>query len=131
MIKPFLDNPGGTKICTTVEPIKSMLGEDFISFKRISRSLEMNAFSSLEKQMFSGFKTVKPVYLEYSGETSDGKPENLDRISFLLEDTQVGSAFFLESISCTLFSESEESVINVYHFYLSNNTKRYKIKMKH
>jgi hypothetical protein len=51
------------------------------------------------------------VYLEYRGETSDGKPENLDRISFLLDDAHGGSVFFLDSISCRLFSESEESVI--------------------
>ncbi|GKS61666.1 hypothetical protein YTPLAS21_11240 [Candidatus Nitrosocosmicus sp.] len=103
------------KICTAVEPIKSTLGEDFISFKRISRSFEIDIFSSLEKKMFSGLNTVNPVYLEYRGETSDGKPENLDIISFLLEDTQVGSVFFLDRISCRLFSESEESVIIIYH----------------
>jgi hypothetical protein len=59
----------------------------------------------------SGSKRVNPEYLEYKGETSLGKPENLDKIAFLEDSIHWGSSPLLESISCTLFSESNDNGI--------------------
>jgi hypothetical protein len=58
-----------------------------------------------------GSKRFNPEYLEYKGETSLGKPENLDKISFLEDNIHCGSLSFLDSISCTLFSESNDNGI--------------------
>jgi hypothetical protein len=58
-----------------------------------------------------GSKTVNPLYLEYNGETSFGKPENFDKIAFLEDIIHWGSLSFLDSISCTLFSDSNDNWI--------------------
>jgi hypothetical protein len=63
-----------------------------------------------------GSKTVNPVYLEYNGETSLGRAENLDKIDFLEDFIHGGSPSLLDSISCTLFSESIDNGIIMNQF---------------